>query len=219
MIELKYKSYKELPIGKYFEIKEKLDTITDSDSDMDIIITLIALLSDVKEDDIYNMPIKELNRLTEEVKWFFTPVKPSKAPKKVKIGEYTLVPQYDPKNISVSQYIDYSMYGGNRYKFYVECLCTFLIPEGHKYNDNYDVLDIQNKVKEYLSIEVAESFYHSFAKSSRSLLNRSLLSLAMSTLKILRKTKKQGMTPMRINLLRSLVEMKTLLSYLNGSSK
>ena len=219
MIEIKYKSYKDLPIGKYFEIKEKLEGVLDSDNDMEIIIALIAALSDVNDNEVYNLPIRELNVLTEQVKWFFTPVKPGKAPKRVKIGEYTLVPQYNPSNISVAQYIDYSMYGGNRYKFYVECLCTFLVPEGCKYGDGYDTLDVQNKVRENLSIEVAESYYNSFAKSSRRLLNRSLLSLAKTILIQLMKTKKQGMTPMRINLLRTMVEVKTLLSYLNGTSK
>lgn len=215
-LELKYRSFNELPIGKYFQIKEELTDITD---DQERVFTLIAVLCEVEVEDVYKSPMKELSALINEIKWFSEPVKPSKAPRRIKLGDYVLKPSYDVKNINVQQYIDYSIFSKDREKFYVENLCTFLIPEGKVYNDGYDIVEVQNVVREQLSIQTSESLYMSFAKSSRRLLNRSLRSLAMSLIWKIVKTRKQGMSKMRINLMRTLIQMKWLMYYLNGINK
>lgn len=215
-LELKYRSFNELPIGKYFQIKEELTDITD---DQERVFTLIAVLCEVEVEDVYKSPMKELSALINEIKWFSEPVKPSKAPRRIKLGDFILKPSYDVKNINVQQYIDYSIFSKDREKFYVENLCTFLIPEGKVYNDGYDIVEVQNVVREQLSIQTSESLYMSFAKSSRRLLNRSLRSLAMSLIWKIVKTRKQGMNKMRINLMRTLIQMKWLMYYLNGINK
>lgn len=215
-LELKYRSFNELPIGKYFQIKEELTDITD---EQERVFTLIAVLCDVEVEDVYKSPMKELSALINEIKWFSEPVKPTKAPRRIKLGDFILKPSYDVKNINVQQYIDYSIFSKDREKFYVENLCTFLIPEGKVYNDGYDIVEVQNVVREQLSIQTSESLYMSFAKSSRRLLNRSLRSLAMSLIWKIVKTRKQGMNKMRINLMRTLIQMKWLMYYLNGINK
>lgn len=215
-LELKYRSFNELPIGKYFQIKEELSDITD---EQERIFTLIAILCEVEVEDVYKSPMKELSALISEIKWFSEPVKPTKAPRRIKLGNFVLKPSYDVKNINVQQYIDYSIFSKDREKFYVENLCTFLIPEGKVYNDGYDIVEVQNLVREQLSIQTSESLYMSFAESSRRLLNRSLLSLAMSLIRKIVKTRKQGMSKMRINLMRTLIQMKWLMYYLNGINK
>lgn len=215
-LELKYRSFNELPIGKYFQIKEELTDITD---EQERVFTLIAILCDVEVEDVYKSPMKELSALINEIKWFSEPVKPSKAPRRIKLGDFILKPSYDVKDINVQQYIDYSIFSKDREKFYVENLCTFLIPEGKVYNDGYDVVEVQNVVREQLSIQTSESLYMSFAKSSRRLLNRSLRSLAMSLIWKIVKTRKQGMSKMRVNLMRTLIQMKWLMYYLNGINK
>lgn len=215
-LELKYKSFSELPIGKYFQIKEELSDITD---DQERVFTLIANLCEVEVEEVYKSPMKELSALISEIKWFSEPVKPTKAPRRIKLGNLVLKPSYDVKNINVQQYIDYSIFSKDREKFYVENLCTFLIPEGKVYNDGYDIVDVQNVVREQLSIQTSESLYMSFAKSSRRLLNRSLRSLTMSLMWKIVKTRKQGMSKMRINLMRTLIQMKWLMYYLNGINK
>lgn len=215
-LELKYRSFNELPIGKYFQIKEELTDITD---EQERVFTLIAILCEVEVEDVYKSPMKELSALINEIKWFSEPVKPSKAPRRIKLGDFILKPSYDVKNINVQQYIDYSIFSKDREKFYVENLCTFLIPEGKVYNDGYDIVEVQNVVREQLSIQTSESLYMSFAKSSRRLLNRSLRSLAMSLIWKIVKTRKQGMSKMRINLMRTLIQMKWLMYYLNGINK
>lgn len=215
-LELKYKSFNELPIGKYFKIKEELSDITD---DQERVFTLIANLCEVEVEDVYKSPMKELSALINEIKWFSEPVKPTKAPRRIKLGDFILKPSYDVKNINVQQYIDYSIFSKDREKFYVENLCTFLIPEGKVYNDGYDIVEVQNLVREQLSIQTSESLYMSFAKSSRRLLNRSLRSLTMGLIWKIVKTRKQGMSKMRINLMRTLIQMKWLMYYLNGINK
>lgn len=215
-LELKYRSFNELPIGKYFQIKEELTDITD---EQERVFTLIAVLCEVEVEDVYKSPMKELSALINEIKWFSEPVKPTKAPRRIKLGDFILKPSYDVKNINVQQYIDYSIFSKDREKFYVENLCTFLIPEGKVYNDGYDIVEVQNVVREQLSIQTSESLYMSFAKSSRRLLNRSLRSLAMSLIWKIVKTRKQGMSKMRINLMRTLIQMKWLMYYLNGINK
>lgn len=215
-LELKYRSFNELPIGKYFQIKEELTDITD---EQERVFTLIASLCEVEVEDVYKSPMKELSALINEIKWFSEPVKPTKAPRRIKLGGFTLKPSYDVKDINVQQYIDYSIYSKDREKFYVENLCTFLIPEGKVYNDGYDIVEVQNVVREQLSIQTSESLYMSFAKSSRRLLNRSLRSLAMSLIWKIVKTRKQGMSKMRVNLMRTLIQMKWLMYYLNGINK
>lgn len=215
-LELKYRSFNELPIGKYFQIKEELTDITD---EQERVFTLIAILCEVEVEDVYKSPMKELSALINEIKWFSEPVKPTKAPRRIKLGDFTLKPSYDVKNINVQQYIDYSIFSKDREKFYVENLCTFLIPEGKVYNDGYDIVEVQNVVREQLSIQTSESLYMSFAKSSRRLLNRSLRSLAMSLIWKIVKTRKQGMSKMRVNLMRTLIQMKWLMYYLNGINK
>lgn len=218
-MELKYKSFEDMPINDYFYIKKELEELT-GEKDEVIIFTLLGLLCGEDIDKVYELPMKELNPLIEQIKWFWGPVKSThKTPKKIRIGDWVLIPCYDVKNLNVAQYIDYEMFAKDRYKYYVDCLSTFLIPEGKKYNVGYDILEVRKLIGDNISIATSEALYLSFAKSSKRLLNRSLRSLMMKMMKKIFQTKKQGMTPIRINLIRIFLQMKQLYLYLNGLQK
>ena len=65
----------------------------------------------------------------------------------------------DVEKISTAMFIDYSNYVQNNFNInkYNEFLSIFLIPEGHTYNDGYDIRKVQNDIDNHLSITSAYS--------------------------------------------------------------
>lgn len=86
----------------------------------------------------------------------------------------------DLSKITTAQYIDYMNYinSGVDINTYNNFLAIFFIPEGHEYNDGYNLNEVKNNIDNYLSIVDATSiagFFLRYAKRLLKIFQRFLL--------------------------------------------
>ena len=153
-MKLKYNDYSNLPIGKYYEI---LDICNSDLSKIEKDLAVIAVLLDVTEDEVYKLKPEEVYELQQQLKFLSKPAKDAKKKfKKLKIADktYRIVSKLDELNIG--QYVDFQFNWNKDYLTNLpQILSIFLIPEGCKYNEGYDIVEVQQAIKDNLSIEAA----------------------------------------------------------------
>lgn len=78
----------------------------------------------------------------------------------------------DLSKITTAQYIDYMNYinSGVDINTYNNFLAIFFIPEGHEYNDGYNLNEVKNNIDNYLSIVDATSIAGFFLRYAKRLL-------------------------------------------------
>ena len=140
------KSWNEVSVGMFSEIRAAYNDIDMSEEDR--AIGLVALLTG--EDP-----------LTMELSDF----------RKIYILNgciYTL--QKAINHVSTAQYMDFHNYlkDGEADEKYADFISVFLIPEGMKYNDGYDIEDVKDDINRYMSITDAlgifSYFFHYFVR-------------------------------------------------------
>ena len=100
------------------------------------------ILSVLFGEDILSMPIVELKKLISKID--LSPVK-SKVKTKYIINNKVYIIDTE-MNISTAQYIDYCNY--KKDNDIVKMLSVFLIPEGHTYNDGYDIFEVIKDIED-----------------------------------------------------------------------
>lgn len=165
-------TWENISLKQYVEI---YNIIIDNDIPQDEKLVMVTqLLYGV---DIINKPITEVQRYFKLVGDLLT-TEPKKLPLKDKyvINDTTYILDRNIEKISTAQFIDYSNCTKEiSINNYNEFLSIFLIPQGHKYNDGYDIRKTQTDIDNYLSIEEALGIADFF------------LTYSMHSLKIFRK--------------------------------
>lgn len=153
-MKLKYNDYSNLPIGKYYEI---LDICNSDLSKIEKDLAVIAVLLDVTEDEVYKLKPEEVYELQQQLKFLSKPATGnSRKIKKINIAgkDYKVLSKLDELNIG--QYVDFQFSWNNDHLDNLqEILSIFIIPEGCKYNEGYDIIEVQKAIKDNLSIEAA----------------------------------------------------------------
>ena len=163
MIEIKYKSWNEVSIGLYNKISEVCSRDCEP---LDKNIALIALLSETPEDDIWDLRMDEVEKLFKDITWVFDFKFNQKwHGKKIKINGNSYDVCVDLQKFSISQYIDFQelwpkLKDSN--DAYSQILATFIIPEGKKYNKDYDLRETILEIENYLPISQANSVLYFF---------------------------------------------------------
>lgn len=182
-------SYNKLSIGKFIEIQE-VDFI--SMEEIDIQATLIAILNDMTEEEVLELPLDEYKDYARKLK--FLAVKPehkAKIPKAVKLGgkEYTVIT--DIRKMTAGQYIDYQNYLTHKdNKYLPHILSCFLVPKGEKYGES-DLSEIIETIKNELPINIALSMSAFFLKKWENLTKGTLTFLVWKMRWMLMKEKNQ----------------------------
>lgn len=172
-------NYNDLKIGKYLEI---LDTCKVGGDELDTQVKLIAALSGKTEAEILNMPITEYSAMARSASFLSrAPELPEKPAKVYEVGGFRLVPVMDAGKITAAQYIDFQTLAKQKDGKVVEILSCLLVPEGKRYNEGYDIADVQKAIREEMSVADAMGTYAFFLNSCRKLTRASLFSLAMQT--------------------------------------
>lgn len=173
MIELKYKSWKEISINTFNKLKEIRINSNDSIELLDSNIALLSILCDVDEDTIASLTTSEFSTLLSQTTFLST------LPK-VKIQDtYTINGnKYEVfltlKDMSVAQYIDFQTFYKDQDKYYKELLACFLIPKGKKYGEDYDIQKVIDDIGNHLSIVDANSILFFFVLLFQSLTKATL---------------------------------------------
>lgn len=170
------KSYDQLPIGKYIEI---LGILEQELSEIDRQAEILAVLNDTTAEDIINLPIIDYKEMAAESRFLEEPVQGRKKriPNICKIPGYELVPTTDIRKMTTAQYVDFQTFAADTTKNMVEILSCFLIPKGFKYNDGYDIADVQRAIRDNMSVSDVDSIFDFFfARFETSMLGLAIFS-------------------------------------------
>ena len=110
---------------------------------------LLAIYADTDVDTIMSYPLTKYHKLLEKFYAdYFTDF--SKAEPAIKdkytAGDMVLVPMLDFTQITVAQMMDFSVLSTDPVENIEKLLAIFLIPKGKKYNDGYDLMEVQKAI-------------------------------------------------------------------------
>lgn len=110
---------------------------------------LLAIYADTDIDTIMSYPLTKYHKLVERFyNDYFTDF--SKAEPTIKdkytAGDMVLVPMLDFTQITVAQMMDFSVLSVDPIENIEKLLAIFLIPKGKKYNDGYDLMEVQKAI-------------------------------------------------------------------------
>lgn len=127
-------------------------------SPIDLNIEFISILSGIEVDDILALPLGELGKINKEIEFIGTAPEPAKDVKKsYKIAGKKYNVFKNLGEIQTSQYLDFQNYSRDMDKNIGEILAVFLIPDGHKYNDGYDLDETIKAIKGNDGIHVRDA--------------------------------------------------------------
>ena len=194
-MKLKYNSPGDLPLAKYLKTLEIFNDA--SLSDLDKNIEILAIYADTTVDSILKLRPDVVEEYFAEMSNSISSYKPSnsKRPKKIKINDQVYTINYNIGKLNMAQYIDFQQIIVK--KNYLEnlpaLLSIFIIPKGHKYNDDYDIIELRNILENNITLDEALSIIFFSKMKSISLIKLKLL-YYRSMLKIMRWTTKDKMT-------------------------
>lgn len=166
-------NYRDLPIGLYLEICD-IDRREDLE-DINKQVSIISVLTGMAEEDIYNLPLEEYRQLAAKSQYLRHPYEGEVlTAKNYIVGKFTLVPIEDYRKITTAQYIDFQTFAKDAERNIVEILSCMLIPKGKKYNQDYDVLEVQKALREHLCVADALSLLAFFFVQYRQSIKDSL---------------------------------------------
>ena len=183
-------NYRDLPIGMYLDICE-IDRRTDIE-ELHKQVQILSLLTGETEEKIYNLPIEEYKELAHKSNYLCHPYEGEvKTANIYKVGEWVLSPVSDFRKITTAQYIDFQTFSKEGEKRIIEVLSTMLVPKGKKYNQDYDVLELQNDLRTHLSVVDALSLFAFFFVQYNQLIKDSLTSCKEEAMRIPDKEKRE----------------------------
>ena len=194
-MKLKYNSPGDLPLAKYLKTLEIFND--ESLSDLDKNIEILAIYADTTVDSILKLRPDVVEEYFAEMSNSISSYKPSnsKHPKKIKINDQVYTINYNIGKLNMAQYIDFQQIIVK--KNYLEnlpaLLSIFIIPKGHKYNDDYDIIELRNILENNITLDEALSIIFFSKMKSISLIKLKLL-YYRSMLKIMRWTTKDKQT-------------------------
>lgn len=169
-------NYNKLTIGRYMEIQaiSKDESLEEIDKQVQI----LSVLTGEAEEELLHLPITEYKELVARSA-FLNPENINYHPvaKKYIVGGFELFPVRDFRKLEACQYIDFQTYAPDLDNHLVEFLSVILVPKEHRYNEGYDILDVQKAIREEMSvsdgISVAAFFLTWCRKSIQDSLNYS----------------------------------------------
>lgn len=198
-------NYRELPIGDYQDILALCKD--ESLEELDRQVKILSILTKVKEDTLLNLPIQDFKVLTSRMGFLEKdlPTKVTRLEKSYKIGKFELVPVTDMRKVITAQYIDFQSFHQAGFEdHFVEILSCLLVPKGKKYNQDYDIIEVQDAIRKDLNVHDAASLYAFFIFSCRESIKDMLTFSLQETQKIKDKEKRekiQGQIKDQIHLL------------------
>ena len=105
---------------------------------------MISVAEIILGNDVTNLPLKEFNEQMKRLEFLKEEIPTSVPPKKIEVNGRKYFLDCLLGSITTAQYVDYTNQSntGDLSKM----LSVFVIPEGHKYNDGYDMLEVINDI-------------------------------------------------------------------------
>ena len=196
-------NYKSLPLGKYLDICKVCKD--ESLEEIDRQVKILSILSDMPEEEILHLPIPKYKEMVVASR-FLEDVDKSrhKAARLYIVGDWQLVPTLDYRKMETAQYVDFQTFAPMVETHMAELLSCLLVPVGCRYNEGYDIREVQHALEDNLSVTDAKSLTAFFVTRYRDLIEDSLNYCRQEIRTIKNETKRMQMEE-RIKSLESLM--------------
>ena len=183
-------NFNRLTLGMYQEIQEI--SRNESLEDIDRQVQILSILTGVAEEEILHLPITEYKELVVKA-GFLDPSNINYHPiaKKYLVGKFELIPLRDFRKMETCQYIDFQTYAPDLDNHLVEFLSVILVPKGHRYNEGYDILEVQKAIRDGMSVSDGVSLAGFFLTWCRRSIQDSLNYSKREAMRIKDKTKRE----------------------------
>ena len=196
-----------ITIEKHKQIQRLLTdgNTDDMQADMqEIQAELLAIYADTDVDTIMNYPLTKYHKLVE--KFYsdyysdFSHAEPA-IKDKYTAGDMVLVPMLDFTQITVAQMMDFSVLSTDPIENIEKLLAIFLIPKGKKYNDGYDLMQVQKAILKMDFNEVSPllAFFLRWFTGCRNHIQISCLEEVRKQMKKIRKIQKKQKRKLKKN--------------------
>lgn len=132
------KDWKDITLKQYYTIKELLEEPDDYTT-----YNIIDLLYSV---DSVNLPLTELKKYNNALEFLNKEVPVVNIKDKYNINGVVYNSNFNLTQVTAAQFIDYQNYIGTEH--FEDYLSVFFIPEGHQYNDGYDIEQVKKDLLE-----------------------------------------------------------------------
>lgn len=105
---------------------------------------LISVMEVLLGEDVLGLPVSEFHKKAKEIEFVYKEVPSRSVPKTITVNNRKYKVDGLLGNITTSQYIDFTNY--MKAKDYTQMLTPFIIPDGHKYNDGYDMEQVVSDI-------------------------------------------------------------------------
>lgn len=164
-------SYNELTLGKYLQVMQVLQ---EDMEDIDRTVRMVAILNDMTDDEVESMPIADFADRAQALAFLYgeKPKHGGRITEKLKLDGSTYRITTNIAKLTTAQFIDFQTFAKEPQKYLVELLSVFILPEGKKYNDGYDIAEVQRLIRENITAPQATAIVSFFLTR----LNRSAIS-------------------------------------------
>lgn len=192
-------NYNSLTVGKYEAL---LRARADHEGDTnELNLHVLSILSDMTVDELLDLKVPEFRAMMDRAGFLCTTPRPSEVAKQYRFGDLTLVPVTDIRKMTAAQYIDFQNFSNAGEGRQAELLSCFLVPKGMKYNDGYDILEVQQAIRDFMPVTAALGLLAFFLRR----FHRSTINTLRSSVKRMQKSPQMAETIQATNrLIRSL---------------
>ena len=127
---------------KYYQF-EKLQELLKIDNEEERLVEIAQLLLG---EEVLDLPVAEFSKKVKELDFLKNEMPSGIPPKKITVNGRKYFLDCLLGNVTTAQYIDFTNH--SKTNDICKMLSVFLIPEGHKYNDGYDMLEVMNDIKD-----------------------------------------------------------------------
>ena len=172
--------WSELPMGKFLELQK-----IDDEDELQAALKVNAILNDMTVEELLRSPLADVTKMSKARAFLEKKPVMRITRKKYALGNRVYIFDASPAKVSTAQFIDFQSIEKNDI---VSALAIFLVPEGHKYNDGYEVEDVKDDIRKYLSAEEGLSMANFFTTLLGLLYRRAI----RKAKRMLRKARKAG---------------------------
>lgn len=200
-----------MPLGVYLRVVDivKDDTVSIESRNVQI----ISLLSGIPEEELLNMPIADMRKYSDTLDFLHEEPKIGKPKKTYTLGMHQCEVQIKPEKLTTAQYIDFKELAGMANDKPEVVLSIFLVPKGKRYNDGYDVEEVQRAILDRLPATDAQSILAFFLRRWQ----ESTVNTMYCSLVLMEATKRKMKGEKREQMKKNIEKMKeAIYSFANG---
>lgn len=188
-----------MPFGVYQRLMAVIDS-TEEESERNL--SILAILTGIEEEKLLDYPLDEFSKLMSKAAFLLDQPKLDKVKAEYKVGGFVLCPVVKMSKITAGQYIDFQTYAKDGDKNIIEMLSCLLVPKGYKYNNGYDIEELQSAVRRDMNvldiITLVRFFMECSVKSiACSLSSCRVAGLARAQRKVLRRERRRAIHSLR----------------------